>query len=365
MSHELRTPLNGILGFSETLLEGIRGPLDERQRQAVEVINSSGQHLLGLINDILDLSKIESGKFELRGDNISVNDVCRSSLSFVNQIAIKKHVNIDYERSPDAVMIFADSKRLKQVLVNLLNNAVKFTPENGTVKLEVSMNVAGNFMEFSVADTGIGISPENQQKLFKPFVQVDGSLSRQYEGTGLGLSLVKKLVELHGGSVGVESEVGAGSRFYFTIPVMQHDTVLLDAEAAEGPLPLSPHVHRKLSILLAEDNPVNSMVTSDYFITRGYTVINAIDGLDAVEKVNTFSPSLIIMDIQMPGLDGIEAIRRIRTMPKAATVPIIALTARAMPGDRERCLEAGANEYVTKPAKLRELAKMVDDMLVS
>jgi len=221
MSHELRTPLTGILGYSETLLEGVRGPMLERQEQAVQIIHSSGEHLLGLINEILDVSRIESGKLELFPKNIDVNEICQSSLVFINQLADKKSIAVEYLPSPIAPFIFADSKRLKQILINLLSNAVKFTPEMGKIKLEICPNIEESLMSFSVTDTGIGISPENLQKLFKPFTQVDGRLSHQYEGTGLGLALVKKLVELHNGSIEVQSEVGIGSRFTFTLPWKQ------------------------------------------------------------------------------------------------------------------------------------------------
>ena len=217
MSHELRTPLNGILGYSEILLEGVHGSINQKQSQAVEIIYSSGQHLLGLINDILDVSKIESGKFELHLENVSVDSICQSSLVFIKQLALKKSIAVKYSPPLSAPTIFADPMRLKQILVNLLNNAVKFTPEHGSVKLEAREDTQMGQIQFSITDSGIGIPPEDQQKLFKSFVQLDSSLSRQYEGSGLGLSLVKQLVEMHGGNVGVESEAGKGSCFHFTI----------------------------------------------------------------------------------------------------------------------------------------------------
>jgi PAS domain S-box-containing protein len=218
MSHELRTPLSGILGYAELLLEGIRGDLDKQQEQAVRVIHSSGEYLLGLINDILDISKIESGEFKLYPENVDVDEICRLSLTLIKQLADKKSIAVEYSPAPTAPTIFADPKRLKQILINLLNNAVKFTPENGTIKLEVQENAKARLMRFSVTDTGIGIKPEDQQKLFKPFVQVDGSMSRKYEGSGLGLSLVKKMVEMHGGQIELKSKIGQGSCFSFALP---------------------------------------------------------------------------------------------------------------------------------------------------
>jgi signal transduction histidine kinase/ActR/RegA family two-component response regulator len=366
MSHELRTPLNGILGFSEILLEGIHGPINTKQSQAVELIYSSGEHLLGLINDILDVSKIEAGHFELQLENSSLNDICLSSLSFVRQLALKKSIEIEYSPSPANSAVYADPKRLKQILVNLLNNAVKFTPEKGKVKLEVRENIATDQLRFSVLDTGIGITPEDLQRLFKPFVQVDSSLSRQYEGSGLGLSLVKKLVEMHGGSVGVESEPGKGSHFYFTIPTKKLTAPILENKNPTGQRrsneTTTSYQREKKRVLLVEDNLNNMMVTSDFLREKGFEMIQASDGLEAIEQALTQKPNIILMDIQMPNMNGIEAIKRIRAAPELASVPIIALTALAMSGDRELCIAAGANEYLAKPVSLRKLVEIMNSL---
>jgi PAS domain S-box-containing protein len=218
VSHELRTPLNGVLGFSELLLEGVRGPLSEKQLQAVRVIQSSGEYLLELINEILDVSRIESGKFEIDPQYVDVDEICQSSLGFINLLASKKSITVKYTPPPASAAILADPKRLKQMLINLLNNAVKFTPEKGVIKLKVQADAGAGLMRFSVSDTGIGIEAENLSRIFEPFVQVDSSLSRRYEGTGLGLMLVKKLAEMHGGSVEVRSEFGSGSCFTLILP---------------------------------------------------------------------------------------------------------------------------------------------------
>ncbi|MBK8782663.1 MAG: PAS domain S-box protein [Anaerolineales bacterium] len=368
MSHELRTPLNGILGFSETLLEGVRGPLNERQGQALEIIQSSGQHLLGLINDILDVAKIESGKFELQLETLVVNDICNSSLNFIKQMAVKKSISVEYSSRPASSTLIADPKRLKQILVNLLNNAVKFTPEKGRVKLDVLADAETGLMRFSVTDTGIGIAPEDQRKLFQPFVQVDSSLSRQYEGTGLGLMLVKKLVEMHNGSVEMKSEPGNGSCFTFTLPwseeVQEKHTQSLtdDKEKSMAPgLGSAKRTHTK--ILLAEDNEANVTAIMDYLEFHGYEVTVAHDGREVFSKAEKMLPDIVLMDIQMPNVNGFEATRRLRSDPRFATVPIIALTAFAMSGDRERCLAAGMNEYLSKPVKLKELQQMIERFL--
>jgi PAS domain S-box-containing protein len=218
MSHELRTPLSSILATSELLLEGVRGPMNERQEQAVQIIQSSGDHLLGLINDILDIARIEAGKFELHPENVEVNEICQSSLVFIKQLADKKSIEVKYSASPTSLTVFADPKRLKQILVNLLNNAAKFTPEKGTITLKVQADAKAGLMHFSITDTGIGIKPEDLPKLFKPFEQLDASLSRQYEGSGLGLSLVKRLIDIHKGHIKIQSEVGKGSCFTFDLP---------------------------------------------------------------------------------------------------------------------------------------------------
>jgi PAS domain S-box-containing protein len=366
MSHELRTPLNGILGFSEILLEGIHGPINAKQNQAVEMINTSGEHLLGLINDILDVSKIESGKFELHPEQISINDVCLSSLSFVRQLAIKKSITIEYLPFSTNSQIFADPRRLKQILVNLLNNAVKFTPEKGRVKLEVQENTQTNQMQFSIQDTGIGIAPEDMKKLFKPFVQLDSSLSRQYEGTRLGLTMVKNLVEMHGGIVGLESEVGQGSNFYFTLPAASPSLLSMKDKKPSPQIKheetVTLYPEKKRRVLLVEDNVTNMMVTSDFLNEKNFEVIEAGDGLEAIKQAIKQRPDIILMDIQMPGISGLEAIKSIRTAPELAYTPIIALTALAMPGDRELCIEAGANQYLSKPVSLKKLVEIMEGL---
>ena len=368
MSHELRTPLNVILGLSEVLLEYRRGPLTEPQEKALHMISSSGHHLLGLINDILDVSKVEAGKLLIHPDVISVKEVCESSLNFVRELALKKSISLDYHNRAEIKSVYADPQRLKQILVNLLNNAVKFTPEKGNVSLEVEVNEARDQIQFIVSDTGIGISPEDLQKLFTPFTQLDSSLSRQYEGTGLGLVLVYKFTELHGGSVHVESKVGTGSRFTIALPWSETPSTRPEpAEAVSVPVKMeqqsaSPAGSSGL-VLLVEDNESNILVVSDYLQEQGFQVALARNGLEALDQAEKLSPILILMDIQMPEMDGVQAMRRLRAISRFANTPIIALTALAMPGDRERCLEAGANEYMSKPVSLKTLLKTIRELL--
>lgn len=367
MSHELRTPLNAVIGLTESLEEGTYGELQPRQIEKLHTISESGKHLLELINDILDLSKIEAGKLELQPEAMSVDAFCQASISMIKQAAFQKHLQVSISNTSNIKVIHADERRLKQMLVNLLSNAVKFTPENGKIDLEVSKE-GDHAVRFSVRDTGIGISTEQLGKLFKPFVQLDSALSRQYTGTGLGLALTSQLADLHGGSVGVESEVGKGSCFYFIIPTrsLNNFPIVENTRPSTQLKPNVPAIHpnnEKPRILLVEDNATNRMVTGEYLNDKGFEIIEAQNGLEAVEQALEKKPALILMDIQMPGISGIEAIMRLRSDPETVSIPIIALTALAMRGDRERCLEAGANEYLAKPVNLKKLTKMINDLL--
>ncbi len=378
MSHELRTPLNAILGLSEALLEQTRGPLNEHQLRSLRTVHGSGYHLLDLINDILDLSKIEAGRLELQLDWVPVEPLCQASLLFVKQVAHKKRISVSLTLADKSLGVQVDTRRLKQILVNLLSNAVKFTPEGGQVGLEVATDDKRQVVCFTVWDTGIGIAQEDIARLFKPFVQVDSSLSRQQEGTGLGLALVSRLAELHGGSVAVESDdvPGRGSRFTVTLPwqrppkaveagrpaeavpeatVVQHAPVVEDTPprpGAEPPL-----------VLLAEDNEATLFAMVDYLEDKGYRVVVARHGAEAIDRARQERPALILMDAQMPVMDGLEATRRIRADPELAGIPIIALTALAMRGDRERFLAAGATDHLTKPVSLNVLIQAIEAQL--
>jgi PAS domain S-box-containing protein len=364
MSHELRTPLTGILGVSEILLDEIAGPLNEKQKQYLRIVDSSSRHLLSLINDILDLSKIEAGKLVPEFEVVNVDEICRASLSFVKEMSLKKHITVGYSCEPIDLHMTADLRRLKQILVNLLSNAVKFTPNDGRVVLTVRGDRQNGVVLFSVEDTGVGIDTKDINRIFEPFVQVDGSLSRQFEGTGLGLPLVKKLTEMHGGAVQAESEMGRGSRFMVSIPWRQIIELHTNSEALAAPDKLCSEANRLGGqILLAEDNNTNALLTQDYLECSGYKVSRAHHGGEVLPMMESVHPDLILMDIQMPVINGLEVIRTLRGHQEFKDIPIIALTGLAMKGDRERCLGAGANEYVTKPFPLKVLVKMIEQLL--
>lgn len=363
MSHELRTPLNAVLGLSQVLQEEAFGPLNDKQHQFVDNILSSGHHLLSLINDILDLAKIESGKFDLERSPTSIHFLCESSLNFVRQQAQQKHISLEAQLSPEFPLILLDERRMRQVLINLLSNGVKFTPTGGRVTLRVS-DLNAHWLLFEVEDTGIGIATCDQDKLFQPFVQIDSSLSRHYEGTGLGLVLVKQIVELHEGQVSVTSELGKGSCFTVRIPYHSISPSPLPHSPSLLPLPLStpPPIPPPL-ILLAEDNEDMRQLLQDYLQVNGFRVMLAQNGVEALHIAQTHLPQMILMDIQMPDMDGLEAIQRLKVNSETAMIPVIAVTASVMRGDRERCLAAGANDYLSKPLQLHQLMAKLNDWL--
>ncbi|MDQ1317999.1 MAG: hypothetical protein QG588_1655, partial [Candidatus Poribacteria bacterium] len=494
MSHELRTPISGILGMCEVLTSKVYGDLNNDQIASLQSIEESGRHLLALINDILDVSKISVGQLELDIKPVSIKQVCESSLRFIERDAQKKHLRVSTLYDSAVTSIEADERRLKQILVNLLNNAVKFSDENGSVGLEVIEDPDNELVKFTVWDNGIGISKEQMPKLFQPFVQLDSSLSRRYSGTGLGLVLAHRLVEAHNGSISVESELGKGSRFTFSLPWIKNYEVsnnlddtkfnksdIIEIRRAlliEDDKPIAEQITRYLSeigaesiiypkgegavdkiklykpdliildimlpditgwdvlvqlksdpytrdipviivsviddrtrgmqlgaleyivkpinmeqllktlqkvlpskaseskvliimtkegekpcILLVDDNEISIKSISAYLLASGCQVIVARNGEESIQLAKENIPDIILMDIQMPGMDGLEAIRRIRADSNLTNIPIIALTALAMPGDREMCISAGADEYVSKPISLSSLTKIIKTQL--
>jgi PAS domain S-box-containing protein len=363
MSHELRTPLNTVLGMAEAVREGIMGPVTPDQDGALVAVEESARHLLSLINDILDLSKIEAGHFSLQVDEIDPVALCAASLRMVKQAAQKKSIELTSHLDPDVDVAQADGRRLKQMLVNLLSNAVKFTPDGGRVGLELRGDRGRRELTFSVWDSGIGIAPEDLERLFQPFTQLDSRLSRQYQGTGLGLSLVLRMAEMHAGRVVVASRPGQGSRFDVILPwrvAAETPAGTIEPEPALVPIAPNDISLRGLRLLLADDDEENINLFGGYLRRRGAVVIIAREGREALHIAQTEALTAIITDVQMPEIDGLEMIARLRaTGSPSARVPVVAVTALAMPGDRERCLAAGADAYLSKPIGLRELAETV------
>jgi CheY-like chemotaxis protein len=370
--------------MAEGLMTKVFGELNERQMRSLSIIESSGKHLLELINDILDVAKIGAGNLELDLQPVDIKYLCQSSLSFVKQTALKKNIQLQVVIHPEITAIIVDELRMRQALINLLSNAVKFTPNNGKVDLEVKLEtIEESTNEFAIAnsqklifaitDTGIGISSEDLDKLFQPFVQIDSSLSRQYAGTGLGLTLVKKITELHGGSIDVNSQVGKGSCFSISLPYIgAAEFKKSNLPSPDRNIPDHPNNGNRVDhsqadidslILLADDNPFNVETFSSYLISQGYRLILAANGQEAIELIFTHKPDLVIMDVQMPIMDGLTAIREIRANPDIADIPIIVLTALAMVGDRENCLAVGADEYLSKPVQLSHLGSVIQAQL--
>jgi signal transduction histidine kinase/CheY-like chemotaxis protein len=370
ISHEFRTPLNGILGMSEALLEEVFGTMNERQLNAVSTIDRSGGYLLALLDNMADLSKIQVGKLELEITSVSVSELCQSSITFVKHHAIQKQIQLDTDIPEDAGEIAVDPQRMRQVLINLLNHAIDSTAVGGRVGLVVTKHQLGKgvtpncSIEFAIIDTSKEISPANDPPLSS------SSLLPSNQRIGLGLMLVNPIVELHGGSLSFQSTIGRGSCVNVSLP---HTCLIadpsFDSEASFEYIPsasanLGDEVPQPPLILIAEDNELNINTISSYLTAKGYRPIVAQDGESAIELTQKHLPDLILMDIQMPGMDGLEAISRIRQQPELEPIPIIALTALAMEGDREKCLAVGANEYLTKPVKLKQLNDIIQQFLV-
>jgi PAS domain S-box-containing protein len=382
MSHEIRTPMNGIIGFL-SLIEREAYTDKEEMKQFASSAKMSAESLLEIINDILDLSKIESGRMELVERHFNLSEVIDESVSILSTKIKEKDLKISIDFSEDTPLFLrGDSTRIRQIFVNLIGNAVKFT-ETGGIKICIKpVNIEKNSLVLyaSVEDTGIGISEQKQDALFKPFSQVDGSHTRKYGGTGLGLVICKEFVNLMGGEIGVISDKGKGSKFYFTLKLKPQVKIMSKAEPPgrsktynfeNDLLERSPSRNKeielernKFKLLLAEDNAINQKVALRILSEAGYSADSVVNGAAAVEAVKKNDYSLILMDVQMPEMDGLTATGIIRKLDDTKRdIPIIAITAHALMGDKEKCLEAGMNDYLSKPINAEQLIKTIDKML--
>ncbi|MBB2960268.1 PAS domain-containing protein [Methylobacterium sp. R2-1] len=372
MSHEIRTPLNGILGYADLLLD--RPDRDPEDQRRLELIRVSGEALLTVVNDVLDVSKIEAGHLELDPLPFALGKLIEDTVAIMRGSALKSALTVEARIDPDLpASVIGDANRLRQVLFNLLNNAVKFTPAGSvtlTVRYEGSVTGAdggtAEALRFEVSDTGIGIAPSQRHRLFKPFSQVDGSISRRFGGSGLGLAICHRLVTMMGGEIGVESLEGVGSTFWFTL-ALPRGTRPLAAEAAALAQP--PNAAGGVRLLLVEDVPINQTLARAVLEAEGYRVDVAGDGAAAIAAVEAvYGPAggadpyaVVLMDVQMPEMDGLTATRRIRAMTgPAARLPIVAMTANVLDGQVQDLIAAGMDDHVGKPFKRTQLCAVIE-----
>lgn len=362
MSHEIRTPMNGIIGMID-LISGTK--LNNEQKNYIQTIKRSSETLLNILNDILDLSKIEAGKMQLKKHPVRLKTVMEKLYALFSQQALSKNTNLYYhidKKLPEYIIV--DETRLLQILSNLTSNAIKFTDGDGSIDIGVkrpSNKDGSNMIKVDVTDSGIGISEENLNKLFYTFNQLDNSTTKTYSGTGLGLSISKELCKLMNGDIGVSSTEGLGSTFWFTFEAEEADpNMVLESEAYDKNIDLQSYFKsKKPYILLVDDNLVNRQVAGEILKKSGCKVDLAVNGFKAIEKAKAKNYDCILMDIQMPDMDGVVATQKIRNIRKDKTPPVIAMTAYSMKEDRERFIKQGLDDYIAKPIRANELIKKV------
>lgn len=384
MSHELRTPLTAVLGLTESLGEHVYGPLTERQHGALKRVQESGRHLLTLINDILDVAKIEAGKLDLDLSPADLQMVSEASIRFVEQEATQKELTIDIVYDPQVTLILADERRLKQMLMNLLSNAVKFTPEGGQIGLRLTGDAEDEIVRFTIWDTGIGITPEQMARLFKPFIQLDSRLARRYNGSGLGLVLVYRMVELHGGSIALTSQPGAGSEFTIALPWRRVRHPLERQFLMDGVSPVEQATQQSMediprtdtlpttsnplanthpqtpSILIVDDHPLSRAWMATLVKKNGYIGLEAADSTEALQLAVEQKPNLILIDLQMTSGDGLTLIHTVARDSRLQNIPLVAMSALGLDDTAERSKTVGAVDYFIKPLGQKTLHRLLE-----
>ncbi len=379
VSHELRTPLNGVIGATQLLASQ---ELDDEKKDLVNIIDSSADILLEVINNVLDLSRLDEGKLALQNAAINLHETIESCLSPLRIMCEEKRIGLNFEMATDAPLwVLADRARIRQILMNLVGNAIKFTDEG---HIDVLLKGSGNAIELIVRDTGVGIPVDRQQEIFEPFVQADSSVERRFGGSGLGLTVVQRLVDLMQGSIALQSKVDAGTTFTLSLPLEKcepSDTnveeqspldgkLSKDSQAAEPTVnslaAAENHNHNQkvgVTVLLTDDNVVNRKVANKLLQKLGCDVVEASDGLEALDSISNGNIDIVLMDVQMPNMDGLTATSKIREMSSPiCDTPIIGLSANAMPDDQQEMLKAGMDSYLAKPVHLDQLKSAINEV---
>lgn len=368
ISHNLRMPLNTILSNSDTLLEEVYGPVTPRQQQSLSSIIKSGKNLLDSIDDILELTQINAGSINLELRPTNIQEMCNTCISSIKESATKKNISIQTSVDKTIKEISIDNNKILQTLEHLLSNAVKFTAEGGEIGLELSGDVEEYFVRFTVWDSGAGIKPEYFSSMFKPFSQMENDFSQTFEGSGLGMALAYHIVDLHGGSIGFESEPGKGNRFTIQLPWYFPSCASSNSQTHQQTISSSQIYDQQCrlkllakfpTILIAEDNEFTISGFSDCLLAEGFQVLLARSGNEIIDRINNSNPALIVMDLELPDMEGIKAIERIRKENINNNIPIIALTSLSMPGDDLRVLQAGASSYFRKPIHHQRLLSII------